>query len=307
MAGPLLLLDTASLYYRAYFGLPDSMTAPDGMPVNAVRGLLDVIGRLTVSRKPRAIVACWDDDWRPTWRVDAIPTYKAHRVVEVVDGVGIEETPDTLSPQIPVILQVLESLGVPVVGASDNEADDVIGTLATREKGPVEIVTGDRDLFQLVTKNRSVIVLYTAGGVRELIEVDCDWIANKYGIPGDRYEDFALMRGDSSDGLPGVKGIGEKTAAALLNTFGSLENAYKVLDKEGVLAGMAPSVAKKLDAGREYVAAAEPVVRVARSLDLPPVGPPGPEDAADLESLSELYNLGTSLSRARDALARIRA
>lgn len=306
MAGPLLLLDSASLYYRAYFGLPESMTAPNGMPVNAIRGLLDVIGRLIVNRKPRAIVACWDDDWRPSWRVAAVPTYKTHRVIEVIDGVGVEETPDTLSPQVPIILQVLEALGVPVVGAADHEADDVIGTLATREAAPIEIVTGDRDLFQLAKPDRSVIVLYTNGGVRELVEVDCDWIATKYGIPGESYEDFALLRGDSSDGLPGVKGIGEKTAAQLLNAYGSLAHAYEVLDSQGHLDGLAPAVAKKLEAGREYVALAGPVVRVARALDLPAVTKPAPEDGSALEVLAADFGLGTSLARAREALSRIR-
>lgn len=316
MGAPLLLLDSASLYYRAYFGVPETMTSPSGMPVNAVRGFLDMIGRLIVARKPRGVVACWDDDWRPAWRVAAIPTYKAHRVIDetpldpaAAAGASlsgwVEDTPDTLSPQVPIILSALEALGIPVIGAADHEADDVIGTLATREQRPIEIVTGDRDLFQLVTSDRSVLVLYTAGGVRELVEVDAAWVATKYGIPGDAYADFALLRGDSSDGLPGVKGIGEKSASALLQWFGSVDKAYAALDATGKLEGLPPATARKLLEGRDYVAAAAPVVKVVCDLDLPPVGQPGTPDEEALELLSEDFGIGSSIARARDAVGRL--
>lgn len=317
MARPLLLLDSASLYYRAYFGVPESMVAPNGMPINAVRGFLDMIGRLVVARKPRGVVACWDDDWRPAWRVEAIPTYKTHRVIaenpdaSAAAGAAlsgwVEDTPDTLSPQVPIILSALEALGIPVIGAAHHEADDVIGTLATREPGPVEIVTGDRDLFQLVTPDRSVIVLYTAGGVRELIEVDCDWVANKYGIPGEAYADFALLRGDSSDGLPGVKGIGEKSAAALLNLYGSVPRAYEVLAETGKLDGLPPATARKLTEGMEYVIAAAPVVRVVRDLEVPALPALAAPDDEALELLAEDFGLRSSIARARDAVGRMQA
>src|SRR3954449_12939007 len=152
----LLLLDTASLYFRAYFGVPDSVKAPDGTPVNAVRGLLDMIARLVTDHRPTRLVMCWDDDWRPQFRVDAIPSYKAHRVaVEVPGTTGVEEVPDTLSPQVPIIVEVLAALGIARVGVPGYEADDVIGTLVAREvaatnPAAVEVITGDRDLFQLV-------------------------------------------------------------------------------------------------------------------------------------------------------------
>src|SRR5690606_34606539 len=151
----LLLLDTASLYFRAFFGVPDTLKAPDGTPVNAVRGLMDFISRLTEEYDPSHLVCCWDDNWRPPWRVEPVETYKSHRVVEVVPGApDVEEVPDPLQVQIPVILDVLAAWGIPVIGAEDMEADDVIGTLATGAGMPVDVVTGDRDLFQLVDDER---------------------------------------------------------------------------------------------------------------------------------------------------------
>lgn len=131
-----MLLDTASLYFRAYFGVPDSVRAPDGTPVNAVRGLLDFIARLVQDHHPDDLVACWDNDWRPRWRVELIPSYKAHRVaVERPEGPDEEETPDTLAPQVPIIEAVLDALGIARVGVAGYEADDVIGTLTGRAAG----------------------------------------------------------------------------------------------------------------------------------------------------------------------------
>ena len=208
----LMLLDTPSLYFRAFYGVPDSVVAPDGSPVNAVRGLLDFIARLVTDRSPTRLVAAMDADWRPAFRVAAIPSYKTHRLAPA----GAEEVPDALSPQVVVIEQVLAALGVPCFGVEGYEADDVIGTLATSDPGPVDVVTGDRDLFQLVDDARAVRVLYTARGVGRHDVVDETWVAGKYGIPGRAYADFATLRGDPSDGLPGVAGVGDKTAAALI-------------------------------------------------------------------------------------------
>lgn len=160
-----MLLDTASLYFRAYFGVPDSVKAPDGTPVNAVRGLLDFIDRLVKDHRPEHLVACMDADWRPHWRVELIPSYKAHRVAEERPaGPDAEEVPDTLSPQVPVIEAVLDALGIARVGVAGYEADDVIGTYTARATGPVDIVTGDRDLYQLVDDARGVRVLYPVKG-----------------------------------------------------------------------------------------------------------------------------------------------
>jgi 5'-3' exonuclease len=146
-----MLLDTASLYFRAFFGVPDSVKAPDGTPVNAVRGLLDFIARLVSDHRPTHLACCWDNDWRPQWRVDLVPTYKLHRVVEEVPGgADVEETPDPLQVQVPVIVEVLDALGLAIVGADEHEADDVIGTLATGAGMPVDIVHRRPGPVQLV-------------------------------------------------------------------------------------------------------------------------------------------------------------
>lgn len=220
-----MLLDSASLYFRAYFGVPESVRAPDGTPVNAVRGLLDFVARLVGDHSPTDLVACMDADWRPQWRVDLIPSYKAHRVAAETPGgeVDEEEVPGTLSPQVPVIEAVLDALGIARVGVAGYEADDVIGTLTARAAGPVDIVTGDRDLFQLVDDARGVRVLYPVKGVGTLQATGEALLREKYGVAsGPAYADLALLRGDPSDGLPGVPGVGEKTAAKLLAAYGDL-------------------------------------------------------------------------------------
>src|SRR5690554_1046625 len=221
-----MLLDTASLYFRAFYAIPDTVRAPDGTPANAARGLLDMIARLVSEFEPTEIVACWDDDWRPQWRVDLIPTYKAHRVapVQAEDAsAAVEETPDLLTPQIPIIREVLVALGIPVVGAPNHEADDVIGTLASHSPIPVDVITGDRDLFQLVDDSREVRVIYTGRGMSKLEILTDAALEAKYGISPAQYADFAAMRGDASDGLPGVTGVGEKTAVTLLSAYGDLD------------------------------------------------------------------------------------
>ncbi|MEU2680412.1 5'-3' exonuclease [Streptomyces sp. NPDC007107] len=295
-----MLLDTASLYFRAYFGVPDSVRAPDGTPVNAVRGLLDFIARLVQDHRPDDLVACMDADWRPQWRVDLIPTYKAHRVAtETAEGVpDEEEVPDTLSPQVPVIEAVLDALGIARVGVSPYEADDVIGTLAGRATGPVDIVTGDRDLYQLVDDARGVRVLYPLKGVGTLQVTDEAWLREKYGVDGSGYVDLALLRGDPSDGLPGVPGIGEKTAAKLLDAFGDLAGIMAAVDDPA--ARLTPSQRKRLDEARDYVAVAPKVVRVADDVPLPdftPALPREPRDPAALETLAARWGLGNALQR----------
>lgn len=294
-----MLLDTASLYFRAYFGVPDSVRAPDGTPVNAVRGLLDFITRLVQDHQPDDLVACWDADWRPQWRVDLIPSYKAHRVAEVTEsGPDEEEIPDTLSPQVPVIEEVLAALGIARVGAEGFEADDVIGTLTARAEGPVDIVTGDRDLFQLVDDGRGVRVLYPRKGVGDCDLVDDALILTKYGVRAGQYADFAALRGDTSDGLPGVKGIGEKTAAQLITEYGDLA---------GVRAAAADRTSKLTPAKRrgiveaaEYLDVAPTVVRVAQDVPLPdfsPALPTAPRDPAALAALVERWGLGGAVGR----------
>ncbi|MBO1753210.1 5'-3' exonuclease [Actinotalea sp. BY-33] len=302
--GSLLLLDTASLYFRAFFGVPDSVRAPDGTPVNAVRGLLDMTARLITARRPAGLVACWDDDWRPAFRVEAIPTYKEHRLA----ADGGEEVPEALSAQIPLIVEVLEALGVARAGSPGYEADDVIGTLTARETArqdprPVEVVTGDRDLFQLVDDEARVRVLYTARGITDLDVVDQARLAERYGVPtGAAYADMATLRGDSSDGLPGVAGIGEKTAVALLHRYGSLDGVLAALDAQDP--AFTPAQRRRLTEAREYLAVAPGVVQVA--LDAPvaehddalPLAPAHPDR---LVELAQTWGLTSSVTRLLDA------
>ncbi|MFC1415894.1 5'-3' exonuclease [Streptacidiphilus cavernicola] len=300
----LMLLDTASLYFRAYFGVPDSVRSPDGQPVNAVRGLLEFITRLIQDHHPDHLVACWDADWRPQWRVDLIPTYKTHRLAAEPDTEGQEEIPDTLSPQVPVIAAVLDALGIARVGVPDYEADDVIGTLATHHPGPVDVVTGDRDLFQLVDDARGVQVLYPIKGVGTLQITDDALLVEKYGVNGAQYVDFAVLRGDPSDGLPGVVGIGEKTATKLIAQYGDLagiQAAAVDLDSK-----LTPAQRKRLIEGAAYLAVAPTVVSVATDIPLPtfdPALPTEPLDPVTLEELTDRWGLGTPVKRLLDTLA----
>ncbi|WP_235511155.1 5'-3' exonuclease [Agromyces sp. Root81] len=309
MADRLMLLDTASLYFRAFYGVPDSITAPDGTPVNAVRGLLDMIARLVTDFEATHLVACWDDDWRPAWRVELIPSYKAHRVERAVPGgVDVEETPPGLIVQIPRIREVLGLLGIAVVGAPEHEADDVIGTLATGADLPVDVVTGDRDLFQLVDDAASVRVVYTARGMSRLEVLTDASVVGKYGVLPQQYADFAVMRGDSSDGLPGVAGVGEKTAASLLQEFVDLDGIIEAAADAS--APMSASVRAKFAAAAPYLAVAPTVVEVVRDLDLgefdSTLRPVTGARREALEALAEDWNLGGSVPRvlaALDALA----
>ncbi|MDN3444990.1 5'-3' exonuclease [Microbacterium sp. APC 3901] len=306
-ADKLLLLDTASLYFRAFYGVPDKVTAPDGSPINAARGLLDIIAKLVTLYEPTHVVACWDDDWRPQWRVDLIPSYKEHRVVEVVPaGPDVEEVPDPLEAQIPLIRQTLAALGIPIIGVAEHEADDVIGTLATHATMPVDIVTGDRDLFQLVDDSRNIRVVYTARGMSNLEIVTDAVVVAKYGVLPGQYADFATMRGDASDGLPGVAGVGEKTAATLLQAHGDLAGIRQAADAgEGMSAG----VRAKILAAADYLDVAPTVVAVAPDLDImPPSDPLRPLDPAEVDAANELaekWNLGGSMTRAVAAIATI--
>ena len=230
MSAPLVLLDGASMWFRSFFGVPSSIKAPDGRPVNALRGFLDAVATVITRERPGRLVVCRDDDWRPQWRVDLIPTYKTHRVEEVQpDGPDVEVVPDDLTPQVDMIMEILDAFGITTAGAPDCEADDVLGTLAAREKrDPVVVVSGDRDLLQVVRDEPvSVRVLYLGRGLAKATKFGPAEVAENYGVPVDRagpaYADLALLRGDPSDGLPGVPGVGEKTAATLLAQHGSLE------------------------------------------------------------------------------------
>jgi 5'-3' exonuclease len=297
-----MLLDTAGVYFRAFYGVPDTVRAPDGMPVNAVRGTLDAIARLVTEFRPAELVACWDDDWRPQWRVNLIPSYKTHRVAEVIEvGPDVEVIPDPLEVQVPVIREVLTALGIPVVGAAHHEADDVIGTLATTGTH-VDVVTGDRDLFQLVDDARDVRLIYTGRGMSNLEVLTDSALVAKYGITPAQYADFAAMRGDASDGLPGVAGIGEKSAAALLTAYGDLDGILAAASDPA--SAMTAGQRAKFEAAAAYLTVAPQVVKVVRDLELPEFDATlGTADEAACTALAEQYGLTSSMQRALAALS----
>ena len=309
MTAPLVLLDSASLYFRAFYGVPDSMKSPDGIPVNAVRGFTDTIARIVAERRPGRLVACLDADWRPAFRVALLPSYKAHRLAD--EATNTEEIPDTLSPQVPIILDVLAAAGIATAEAAGHEADDVIGTLTARERvSPVEAITGDRDLFQIVRDEPTPArVIYVGKGWQRAEVIGPVELAARYGLPavetGPAYADLALLRGDPSDGLPGVAGIGEKTAAKLLTEFGSLTGLL-----EATVAGdkrVPPRVAATLSASADYLTRAPRVVRVATDAPIEFSGPDTvPAAVADPQRLVELstrWGLDSSVRRLADALA----
>ena len=285
----LLLLDSASLYFRAFYGVPDQRTSEDEPPNNAVRGFLDMIASLVERYRPTHLVACWDDDWRPDFRVELIPTYKAHRVAEG-GGPDEEAVPDDLNRQVPVIVDALAALGIARLGSPGYEADDVIGTLAAASHGvrPVDVVTGDRDLFQLVDDAAQIRVVYTArGGVRDSDLVDEAFLAEKYAVGSGRaYADMSMLRGDTSDGLPGVAGIGEKTAAKLIATYGDLAGLRAAVD--GGDPAIKGAQRARLEAASAYLDVAPKVVLVARDAPLPDVDLRLPTEVADVRLLSQV-------------------
>lgn len=288
----LMLIDAANLYFRAFYAIPESVTAPDGRPVNAIRGFLDMSASLIDKRRPSRWVACLDLDWRPAFRVELVPTYKAHRVARD----GSEEIPAQLAPQVPKLLEVLTAFGLACSGADGFEADDVMATLAHRDTDPVEIVSGDRDMLALASDR--IKILYTGKGIAKLEEMGPAEVQAKYGIPAEHYADFAVLRGDPSDGLPGVAGIGEKTAAALVGRFGRIEDivAAAAEGDDGFPAG----AAGKVRAARDYLAVAPAAVRGRLDVPLDEIDDALPSSPRDPDRLAELAgHLGVSSSVAR--------
>ncbi len=323
----LQLLDLAGIYFRAFYAVPTSMTSPDGRPVNAVRGSLDILARVIADARPTRVIACLDLDWRPAWRVELIPSYKTHRVLDPAQALApaaappaaggsrtphsgtagasadIEQVPDELSPQVPILLDVLAAIGIATAGAPGFEADDVIGTLAATEKrDPVEVVTGDRDLFQVARDtDPAVSVRYIGAGMSKAAVYRAADVASRYGIPAGAYADFAALRGDPSDGLPGVPGVGDKTAATLINRFGSVEGLIEALD--GRSTGLTATMRAKLGAARAYLEVAPKVVRVASDAPVlvePDKGDALPTEPVDPGALSDLirrHGIGGSTAR----------
>jgi 5'-3' exonuclease len=327
----LQLYDLAGIYFRAFYAVPTSMTSPDGRPVNAVRGSLDILARVIADARPDRGTACLDVDWRPAWRVALVPSYKAHRVavteptrpnpinvtgevlgaaVGAEPGAEAEAEPDELSPQVPVLLEVLRAIGIRLAGADGCEADDVIGTLAARESAePVEVVSGDRDLFQVVRAAPApVTVRYIGAGMSKVVVMGVETLRERYGVDGPGYAAMATLRGDPSDGLPGVAGIGEKTAADLIGRFGSI--AALVTAAEDPAAAITPAVRRRLAAATDYLPAATRVVAVRTDADvhLDPATGTGalPRDPVDPDTLADLvaaHGIGGSVQRLLGALA----
>lgn len=297
----LMLVDAANLYFRAFYAIPDTVTAPDGRPVNAIRGFLDMSASLIDKRRPTRWVACLDLDWRPAFRVALVPSYKAHRVARD----GGEEVPDLLSPQVPVLLEVLTAFGLAAAGAEGFEADDVMAALATRDDDVVEVVSGDRDMLALASER--VTVLYTGKGIAKLEEMGPDEVRRKYGIPAVNYADFAVLRGDPSDGLPGVPGVGEKTAAALVTRFGAIEDivAAAQAGDDGFPSGAAGKVRAALD----YLAVAPDAVRGRVDAPVDEVDdalPDAPRDPGRLAELVAEFGLESPIERLTKAVAAAR-
>ena len=280
-----LLVDYSSLLYRAYHSMPSTV------PMHGTHGFLNMLARVVTDRRPDRLAVCTDDDWRPAFRVDALPSYKAHRVEDALN--------DPVTPHEQLGRQVLEAMGVCLPGSPGFEAEDVIATLAAKATEPVKVVSGDRDLFALV-RDPDVVVLYPKRGVSELIEVDEAEITRRYSIPGRRYGDFALLRGDPSDGLPGVPGIGDKTAAQLVSKYGSLD---ALLEGRGV----PPGLVKRLNAARDYLDAARRVVLPVEHVPLPELDlslPSAPRDQETLEGIAKEHELDGPIDRLWAALTK---
>jgi len=273
-------VDGSSLIFRSFFGNKGDNRAPDGRLVNAVRGTLDSLARLVEARRPKSLAIATDEDWRPAFRVDALPSYKSHRVAEPV--------PPGLVPQLPLIEAVLRAIGLNVIGRPGYEAEDVIASLARKVKPPIEVYSGDRDLFAIV-RDPDLVVLYPekAG----LAVVDEAEIERRYGIPGRSYAEFAILRGDPSDGLPGVPGVGAKTAASYVRRHKTLDALLAALDWS--------------DATRDYISRARKVVMPVEDLPLeaPAAGlPVEPADPDGLERLNRELGIGSSSSRLLNSL-----
>ena len=302
--GSLMLLDSASMYFRAFFGVPDSVKAPNGTPVNGVRGFCDMIARLVREFEPSQIVATWDNDWRPDFRVQALPSYKAHRVDPQTGG---EEIPDALPAQVEIIKEVLAAVGIARIGVDGYEADDIIGTLTTRaieSETPVDVVTGDRDLFQLVDDAHRVRVLYLGRGVSNIDIVDQARLAERHGVTsGTQYSEMAALRGDPSDGLPGVPGVGEKTAIRLLEKFGGLAGLRAAVGASDP--GLTATQLQRLGEAAAYLDVAPSVINVVTDIPIKDAAthlPLSPSDPERLEALAQEWGLTSSVKRLREAV-----
>jgi 5'-3' exonuclease len=278
-----LLIDGSSLIFRAYYGALRSAPNAQRKGANAVGPFLERLARLIVQRRPRRLAVADDAAWRPDWRVERIPTYKSHRVAEPI--------PPALEPQVPIIEAILAAIGIDMVGVPEYEAEDVIATWCALAEGTIEIASGDRDLFALVEDPRVSVLYPEKAG---LAVIDESEVTRRYGIPGRRYADFAILRGDPSDGLPGLRGVGAVTAAGMIRRHG---------DIAGVLRDRALN-----DADRAYLESAMRVVPPVA--DLPIDLPRGrrdsyPDDEAALLALASRFGVPDACARLLEVVARL--
>lgn len=289
-----LLLDVSSLMYRAFFAWGQELRSPGGRPVGAVHGYLDMTTRLLVTRRPGEVVHVYDHEWRPVARTDMYAGYKANRA----------EDPEDLPEQFPMLRQVLDLTGMSQAMTRGWEAEDAIGAIVANapKRDRIEIVSGDRDLIQLV-HDPQVKLLFTLRGVSELLEFDEAEVLEKYGVPADRYVEFAILRGDASDSLPGVRGVGEKTARALIQAYGSLEeiveDARSSQPKAGPMKGK-PALRARIAEGADYIATMQELVPVNA---ISPVDRwRGERDDDGLDALAEELALKGPVQRMKAAL-----
>jgi 5'-3' exonuclease len=290
-----VLLDTSSMMFRAFFSMPTSVTGEDGRPVNALHGYLDMVGRLMNDRRPGRVVHVYDHDWRPAARVALYEGYKGNRPPD----------PEGLPEQFEVLREVLDALGQPQAEAPDWEAEDAIGALCAKlpRRDRADVVTGDRDLIQLV-RDPQVRVLFTVRGVSDLRILDEAGVKEKFGVPANRYVDFAILRGDPSDGLPGVRGVGEKTARALVQAYPDL--AAMIQDasaprRSGAPLKRSPALRAAIVAAAGYLETMRQVVHIRKEVEVNRWQHPPDEER--LEKLAAEHRLGGPVRRLRAALA----
>ncbi len=269
MKRPLLAVDTPSMLFRAYYALPDSIVGPDGKPVNALLGTANLILREIEVHQPRAVVLCFGPD-AASYRTELYPAYHAEREAAM---------PDDLAPQFSAAPDFFEAFGWTVATSDSLEADDLLGTYAKREAeggGRALLLTGDRDMYQCAAKRVTVLYVRT-GGKKGAEEVTPAGVRERYGIDPEQVPDFIALRGDPSDGLPGAKGVGPKTAAELLRRHGSLET---VLDN--AIREQRPKLRGALLDAREDLLAFKDIATLRDAgVDPPPDAPTDWSGAAD--------------------------
>ncbi len=303
--GPTLLLDSASLYYRSFYALPDSMTAPDGRPHNAIRGFLSTMTRLAARYRPSTVVACWDEDWRPGWRVDLLASYKTHRVesgVEPGRPGASEQTPDALGPQAEAIGELILAMGLARPGSAGFEADDVIATLAASEQATAIVVSGDRDLVQVIRPGVQML-LTVNGGMDKWPLLDAAAVVERFGVEPGQYVDLAVLRGDPSDGIPGVPGIGPKTAVALITEFGGLNGLIVAAAAGDFSKPLTPRLAGLIDEHRNLIDRMRLVATARTDVPVDARWMPGPVQYDVLADLGSRWGVTRFVDEALGALS----